>query len=396
MNGHANPFGSFLQGVRILDLSQYIPGPMATLFLADMGADVLKIEPPNGDEMQSLGPRDGEGRPVFYRAINAGKTVRRMNLKDEEQRAELLGLVKEADVLVEGFRPGVMHRLGIDYSVLQSVNPALIMCSISGYGAKASLGSKAGHDANYLALMGVLDRNGGSQPAYFDPPVSDVAGSLFAVMAILGALHGRNRTGKGCEIDLALADTVMPLQMMHIADFGANGTIPERGQTYLNGGAAYYQVYATADGRHIVLGAVEEKFWVAFCNAVRRPEWIPRHADPFPQTALQEEVADHFSNITAAEAFELLGDVDCCFSLVKDLGEALGAGHIDERKLVRESEGGDLQSLFPAWFDGRPPETRPDTRFEDSATAYRRNDFTARAAKARPGFPPEKRSKTWP
>jgi alpha-methylacyl-CoA racemase len=358
----SSPLGAFLTGIRVLDLSQYIPGPMATLLLSDMGADVLKIEPPQGDAMQTLGPRDREGRPTFYRALNAGKTVQRMNLKLADQRAAFLDLVRDADVVVEGFRPGVMTRLGVDYSVLSAINPGLVMCSISGYGADTTLGRKAGHDANYLALTGVMHRNGAQAPQFYDPPLADVAGSLFAALSILGALHGRYRTGKGCAIDLALADAVMPLQLIQVADYGANGTVPERGMTYLNGGAAFYQVYATADRRHVVLGAIEPKFWQAFCNAAARPDLIDRQDEQMPQTALQADVAAIFAEMSLAEATVRFSDVDCCLSRVDDLGEALGSTHIDERKLVQRSDGGDLQALFPAWVDGTPPAPRADLK----------------------------------
>lgn len=353
-----SPLNGFLTGLRVLDLSQYIPGPMATLFLADMGADVLKIEPPKGDEMQSLGPRDQAGQPTFYNALNGGKSVYRMNLKDEEDRATFVELVKEADVLVEGFRPGVMQRLRIDYETLSAINSGLIMCSISGYGTNSVDALRAGHDANYLALAGVAHRNGIKAPRFFDPPLADSAGSLFAAMVILGALQGRARSGKGCVIDLALADTVMPLQMMQVADYGATRHVPERGANYLNGGAAYYQIYATSDDRHVVLGSVEPKFWIAFCEAARRPDLIARHGDAMPQTALQAEVAAIFAAMTAAEAEDKFGKSDCCFSIVNDLGEALSSPHVQSRQLVRSNEAGDLQALFPVWVDGAPPESR--------------------------------------
>jgi crotonobetainyl-CoA:carnitine CoA-transferase CaiB-like acyl-CoA transferase len=363
-------FATFLDGVRILDLSQYIPGPLATLFLADMGAEVLKIEPPAGDEMRTLGPRDALGRPIFYNSLNAGKTIRRLNLKDDAGRAAFLELVRSADVVVEGFRPGVIDRLGIGYEVLKSINAGIILCSISGYGAGSSYAGKAGHDANYLALAGMLDRNGTDGPIFFDPPVSDVSGSLFAAVAILGALHGRRRTGKGCAIDLALADTAMPLQMIQIAAYGANGTVPGRGETYLNGGAAYYQVYLTGDGRHVVLGAIEPKFWQAFCHAANRPDWVARQADTLPQRALRDEVADFFSALSRAEIEARFQDVDCCLSVVNDLGAAMTDVHTAERKLVRENADGDLQALFPAWIDGAPPSPRqPPSRADDAQWA---------------------------
>lgn len=353
-----SPLATFLRGVRILDLSQYIPGPLATLLLADMGAEVVKIEPPRGDEMLELGPRDQHGRPIFYNSLNAGKTIRRIDLKDDTGRADFLELVRAADVVVEGFRPGVIDRLGIGYDVLSGVNPGIVLCSISGYGIGSGRAGVAGHDANYLALAGLLDRNGTDSPIFFDPPISDVSGSLFAAVAILGALHGRMRTGKGCAIDLALADTAMPLQMIQIAAYGANGTIPGRGETYLNGGAAYYQVYRAKDGRHVVLGAIESKFWKAFCERAGRPDWVSRQSEELPQHALRRDVAAYFAGLSIEEITTQFQGVDCCLSIVNDLGEALADPHTAERRLVRRNAAGELQALFPAWVDGIPPSPR--------------------------------------
>ena len=211
-----------------------------------MGAEVLKIEPPQGDEMRQLGPKDAQGAPVFYQALNAGKSVRRMNLKDENARAEFLELARDVDILIEGFRPGVATRLVVDYETLSGVNPRIIYCSMSGYGARVDATLKAAHDGNFLAVSGILHRNGGGVPVFYDPPASDTSGALFAVIAILGALRESDRTGRGSLIDIALADVMMPLQLMQIADCGANGHVPEPRGTYLNGGAAYYQVYRPA------------------------------------------------------------------------------------------------------------------------------------------------------
>jgi alpha-methylacyl-CoA racemase len=357
--GNSSILSGFLKGLRVLDLSQYIPGPMATLFLADMGAEVLKVEPPRGDEMQNLGPRDAQGRPTYYRALNAGKSVCRMNLKDPADHAAFLEMVQTADIVVEGFRPGVMARLGIDWPVLKTINPRLILCSISGYGAGSSNANRAGHDANYLAEMGVAHRNGDAAPAFYDPPLADSAGSLFAAILMLGALHGRNRTGQGCMIDLGLADTVMPLQMMQIADFGASGAVQGRGEYYLNGAAAFYQVYAIADGNHAVLGAVEPKFWATFCTEAGRPDLIGRHDDPMPQTDLRAEVAAILAPLAAEEVERRFGPLDCCLSVIRDLGEAVNSAQVAERQLVRADAGGEFQSLLPAWINGAPPSLRP-------------------------------------
>lgn len=355
---NASPLGQFLKDVKVLDLSQYIPGPMATLFLADMGADVIKIEPPTGDEMRNLGPRDQQGRPTYYRALNAGKCVYRMNLKDPADRDAFLEMVKDADIVVEGFRPGVLARLKIDWPVLKATNPRIVLCSISGYGANSPNARRAGHDANYLAEMGMAYRNGETRPAFYDPPLADCAGSLFAVMLLLGALHGRNRTGQGCKIDLALADIVMPMQMMQIADFGATGKLLDRGDYYLNGSAAYYNVYPIAGGRHAILGAIEPKFWAIFCTEAGRPDLIDRHDDAMPQLALKEEVASILASLTADDIERRFEPLDCCLSVIRDLGEAVSSSQVTGRQLVRTDAGGELQSLLPVWINDAPPSLR--------------------------------------
>ena len=331
--------GLFARGVKVLDVSSFLPGPLASLLLADMGAEVLKIEQPSGDPMIELGPRGADGQPVFHQAVNAGKSVRRMDLKDQASHAEFLGLVAGSDVLIEGFRPGVMERLGLGYETLRAINPGLIFCSLSGYGAEGDLAQAAGHDANYLATAGVLHRNGRHAPEFYDPPLADVSGSLFGVIAILGA--------------------PMPLQLFALAELGANGTVPQRRETYLNGGAAYYQVYATRDGRHVAVGAIEAKFWSALSCAAGHPDWIARQSETLPQTALIDAVAAYFATLTLDECLRIFAHPDCCVSPVLDLGEAVRSPHHAERRLVRRGPDGALQTLFPAWIDGQPPASRP-------------------------------------
>ena len=301
----------WLEGVRVLDLSQYIPGPLASLLLADFGAEVLKIEPPQGDEMRNLGPRDSSGRPIFYESGNAGKRVRRMDLKQAAVRAQFLELVKDADVLMESFRPGAMARLGLDYDTVSGVNPRIVYCSLSGYGVGGPLEQAAGHDANYLAQAGVLHRNGDSDPIYFDPPIADTTGSLFAVIAIQGALRARERDRRGCHVDIALADVVMPLQLFRVADYGARGYSPAPNETYLNGGVARYRIYRTADDRHIALGALECKFWRCFCEAAGRPDWIARMDESIPQVQLTADLGEYFAGLTLAECTQRFAPPDC-------------------------------------------------------------------------------------
>ncbi len=349
----------FARGVRVLDLSWFLPGPLASLLLADMGAEVLKVEPPGGDPMRELGPRGPDGAPAFHAAVNAGKSVLRMDLKRPEGRAAFLDLAATADVLIEGFRPGVMARLGLGPADLREANPRLVYCSLSGYGARGPLAQAAGHDANYLATAGIMHRNGETGPAFFDPPVADGTGSLFAVIAILGALNARRADGRGCHLDIGLADAPMPLQLFQLAAHGADGSVPQPGGTYLNGGAAYYRAYRTADGRHVALGAIEPKFWRAFCEAAQRPGWVARQQEALPQTALIRDVEALLGALTLDECLSRFGAADCCLSPVLDLGEAVASAHHTARRLVRRSAEGALHSLFPAWVDGCPPPSRP-------------------------------------
>ncbi len=353
-------FNRFLNGIKAVDVSFYIPGPMASLQLADMGADVIKVEPPWGDDMRALGPRGAGGKPLFYEALNAGKTVMRLDLKTEEGRNSLLALTDDADIFIEGFRPGVMDRLGLGAAALRQRNPGLITCSISGHGAQGPLAQSAGHDGNYLAGAGVLHRNG-VPPRFFDPPIADLSGSLFAVIAILGALQSRARDSQGCHIDLGLADVAMPLQLFEIAALGATGKVPQPNSTYLNGGAAYYQIYATGDGRHVMVGAVEAKFWQAFSEAAGHPEWIERQDEALPQLALIADVAKCLGTMTLADFQERFASGDCCVTPVLDLAEAIASPHHTARGLVARTEAG-LQSLFPAWIDGMPPLAREPLR----------------------------------
>jgi crotonobetainyl-CoA:carnitine CoA-transferase CaiB-like acyl-CoA transferase len=346
-----------LTGVRVLDVSSYLPGPFASLILADFGADVLKVEPPQGDAMRGLGPRGPDGTPLFHAALNAGKTIRRLDLKSPAGKAEFLALAREADVLLEGFRPGVMQRLGLDHARLQSTNPGLISCSISGYGAQGELARVAGHDGNYLALAGVLHRNG-VPPRFFDPPIADMSSGLFAVIAILGALQARQLDGLGCHVDLGIADVAMPLQLFQLAALAGPETVPHPGATYLNGGAAYYNVYATRDSHHVMLGAVEPKFWRAFCDAARRPAWIDRQNDPLPQTALIGDLAAYFASLTRRDCETRFASGDCCVSPVLDLAEAVATPHHADRGLVRHADQG-WQALFPARVDNKAPALRP-------------------------------------
>lgn len=350
----------FLAGTRVLDLSRHLPGPLATLLLADMGAEVTKIESPAGDEMRSIGPLGPNGNSLFFDAVNAGKTSIRLDLKSPAGRAELMDLAARADVLVESFRPGVMARLGVGVDTLRQANPRLIYVAMSGFGQDGPLRDRAGHDANYLALNGTSSASGSArEPGYMYPPMADCTASMFAVSSILGALLARHRDGRGCEIDLALADALMPFQIFALAQLGADGHVPRREMEFLNGGWACYRPYRLGDGAEVALGAVEPAFWSSFCKASQRPDWLPRHGEPLPQTALIGEIARHFAALDRGGFADRYAEADCCLSIVLDLQEAVDSDYIRARELVRRHpQTGLYEAAFPVVIDGERPDLR--------------------------------------
>jgi crotonobetainyl-CoA:carnitine CoA-transferase CaiB-like acyl-CoA transferase len=351
---------SFIQGIRVLDLSRHLPGPLATLLLADMGAEVTKIEPPSGDEMRQIGPQGAEGTSHAFQAVNAGKTTRRLDLKSESGREAFLALAATADVLVESFRPGTMERLGLGAETLRAENPGLIYCALSGYGRSGPWMDRAGHDLTYLAQTGILDAMG--HPGVPYPPPADINGGLFATIAILGALNARARDGKGCVLDLALADAPMPTLVFSLAELGVSGDLIGGAQGLLGGGAAYNNVYRTADDGKVALAAIEPKFWASFCRAAFRPDWLARQSEPLPQHALGAEIAAMFAALTLAEAVARFEPADCCFAPVAAFDHALHGFHATARGLLATGADGRLQALFPAVVDGQRPPPRPPLR----------------------------------
>ncbi len=355
----AGKWGGFLAGLRVLDLSRHLPGPLASLLLVDLGASVLKIEPPAGDEMRAIGPIGARGLSIYFEAVNAGKVSLKLDLRNAADKERFLALAGEADILLESFRPGTMDRLGLGPEMVRARNPRLIWCSLSGFGADGPRRDQAGHDNNYLALNGVLAGTGlADRPVFFDPPVADVTGSMMAAIAMLGAVNKRARDGEGCVLDLALADSVMPLVSFPLAGLDAGRGAPVREGELLNGGAARYRLYRCADGRFATLGAIEPKFWRAFCEAAGHPEWVARYDAPLPQTALIAEVAAFFAALTLDEAIARLEPADCCFAPVLTLDQAVETEQMQARGLVRRGADGHWQALFPGKADGEAPAVR--------------------------------------
>jgi crotonobetainyl-CoA:carnitine CoA-transferase CaiB-like acyl-CoA transferase len=340
-----------LSGIRVLDLSQYIPGPFATLMLADFGAEVVKIEPPAGDPMRTFGPLEADGTTPFYKSLNAGKVVVRLDLKADEGRGQLERLVSGADVLLESFRPGTLERLGFGPDRLRALNPRLIHCAVSGFGQTGPWRLRAGHDLTYVALTGGLSRLGvEASPVIPFPPLADHAGAMQAVTAILAALVRRGRTGQGAYLDVSLQESALSWQYLAL---GAGGRDLGRGKDLLNGGAAFYRIYRTQDGRFLAVAPIETKFWHSFCQAAGRPDLIPRHTEPLPQTSLIAELEALLAQRTLAEWVRVFEPADCCVEPVLEPAEVFGQNHAEERGFL-QSDG---QVLLPVLLDGvgRPP-----------------------------------------
>ncbi len=359
-----------MAAIRIIDVSQFLPGPFAAQVLADMGADVLKVEPPNGDPMRSLNPVSNQrGKAPFHKSINAGKNVVRIDLKSASGKNSFCDLISKADILIESYRPGVLARLGMGYDVLCKINPGLIHCALSGYGQSGPLKNRSGHDINYLAMSGGLNVTGPSgkpQPAF--PPVADYGGAMQAVIAIQNALLERMTSGQGAYLDVAMSDTMVSWQTFGLIQDGlsrtGDGQSPKRSTDLLNGGAACYQVYQTRDNRFISLGAIEVVFWENFCRAVGHVDWIERQSEALPQFALINEVERLFVTQDRSHWDHIFDDVDCCYHPVLAYGELAEWPQIVDRALLDfDRQSGQFQGVRnPVWKNHKPPQSRPPMR----------------------------------
>jgi alpha-methylacyl-CoA racemase len=308
-----------LEGVRVLDLTRLLPGPLATLALADLGARVDKLEDPGpGDYLRHMPPQR-DGTNGAFLALNRDKRAGVLDLKNPSGAAAFLRLIRAYDVVIESFRPGVLARLGLGYDALRAANPRLIVCAITGYGQDGPLVDRAGHDINYLARAGVLGVTGPADapPALSGAQVADVAGgSLWAVSAILAALFARERTGEGRVLDVSMCEGAMPLAAFAFGSVLAEGKGPARGEHFLDGGIAPYNTYRTRDGKHVSLGALEPKFWTKFCRAVGLEASMDDLAPGPHQPALRANVAAIFAEKTRDEWAAIGAANDCCLEPV--------------------------------------------------------------------------------
>lgn len=320
-----------LAGVRVIDLTRLLPGPYCTLLLADLGADVVKVEDPgSSDFVRWVPPLVGAHKQMgaAWVALHRGKRSLCLSTRVPAGRDALLRLVETADVLVEGFRPGAMARAGLGVDVLHERNPRLVVCSISGYGQDGPYRDRAGHDIDYLALSGLLGQTGAASdhPGPLGFQVGDIGGALMAALRIVAALHEQRRTGRGAWLDVSMTEGGQPFLALSLAGAVAGAKSPPRGRDQLSGGLACYAVYETADGGHMALGALEPKFWAAFCAAVGRPEWTPRQYEGAgrPESSpIAAEVRALFRSRSRADWEALLSAHDCCCEPVLGVDEVL-------------------------------------------------------------------------
>ena len=332
----------FLENVRVIDLSQYIPGPFATRQLADLGAEVIKIEPPTGDPMRSFMHGNADELSPIYRHLNRGKRVCKLDLKSTADKQLLRALIKDADILLESFRPGVLARLGFDRSELDRINPGLIHCALSGFGQNGPYALRSGHDINYNALSSQSIVSGSAQrPIIGYPPIADHAAALQASVAMLAALHARGHNPGSIYLDISIAESIMSWQYLPILT-----SAEARAASILNGGAACYNIYQCADERFISLGAIETGFWKNFCDALQKPRWITRQYETMPQQALIAEVAEHISRHPLDYWHQLLDAVDCCYAPLLTSAQLSANPQIQARGSLSESGPN-----YPGWIN---------------------------------------------
>jgi crotonobetainyl-CoA:carnitine CoA-transferase CaiB-like acyl-CoA transferase len=333
-----NQMAAALAGVRILDLSRLLPGPFCTMLLSDFGADVIKVEEPQrGDYIREWQPKIGNNSG-FHVVLNRNKRSLTLNLKSPAGQEIFRELARRADVVLEGFRPGVMKRLGLDYEQLRALNPRLIYAALSGYGEYGPRARRAGHDINFLALSGILSYSGrDGRPAIPGVEIADLGGgALLAAFSLALALLVRERQGEGQYIDLAMLDGTFLWNCLRWGKYQADGRIPDLNDDMLNEGFACYNLYATQDGRFMSLGALEPQFWRAFCHAAAHPEWDrPDYIEPGPhQAELTEAVAALFKTRPQAAWTAHFAKTDCCCEPVLNLEEAQRDAQLQARQMV--------------------------------------------------------------
>jgi len=349
-----------LEGLRVLDLSLFLPGPHLTMMMADHGADVIKLEPPGeGDPGRGIGLGEN-GHTVFFRNANRGKRSISLNLKTQEGREALLRIASEVDVLIEAFRPGVAARLGFDYDTVAARNPAIIYCSIAAFGQSGPYRDRPAHDLACEAMAGVVSVNLGNddEPAMPHVPAADMAASLMSLSGILMALYRRDRTGQGDHLDISMHDSILAWtpNVLGPVFVEKRPPVPKHERTW--GGSAFYRIYRTADKRHVVLGGQEGKFVRNLLNALERPDLIElcdRGPGPHQQPVI-DFLQGVFASRSQAEWVSWFEGRDICFAPVKNLREAFDDPQVEARGMRIVDEQGQEHLGIPIRFRNEPGE----------------------------------------
>jgi crotonobetainyl-CoA:carnitine CoA-transferase CaiB-like acyl-CoA transferase len=350
-----------LTGLKVLDLSAFLPGPHMTMMMADHGADVVMVEPANGigEPTRVLGYKTEDGVSVWFRNIARGKRSLKINLKDDDARALFLKLASEADVIVETFRPGVVARLGVDYDTIAAINPRIVYCSIAGFGQDGKYVNKPGHDLTMEAMAGLVDLNRGltdNKPASPSIPAADMAASLMAFSAIMMALYRRAQTGKGDYIDLSMYDALLSWTPNVLGPVFADGAHPVAKEMRPFGGAAMYRPYETLDGKFLVLGGSEHHFAKNLLDVLGRPDLLPfAKVEPGPeQDPLKRYFEATFATRSLDEWVVFLKDVDLCWGPVRTLKDAMEDPYTLSRGMVLTDEDGNKHLGIPIRFRDEP------------------------------------------
>jgi crotonobetainyl-CoA:carnitine CoA-transferase CaiB-like acyl-CoA transferase len=338
-----------LAGLKVLDLTRLLPGPVATMHLADLGAEVIKIEDTGaGDYARSMGPGEraagASGDSLFFRMVNRNKKSLRLDLKQAAGVEVFMRLAKDADVIFESFRPGVVDKLGIGYETIRTVNPRIVYCAITGYGQTGPWAQLAGHDINYLATAGLLDQIGSHDGRASGPPsipnlqIGDLlGGALTPLLGVLAAVIGAKSTGRGSHVDVAMTDAVLAHTIFPLVTTLVYGQPAPRGADLLTGGVPCYGVYRTADARYLAVGALEPKFWQALCAAIDRPDLAPFGlATGTEGGRVKSELASLIASRPLAHWQPLFEAADCCVTPVLRLDEAMAHPQIAAREMVVE------------------------------------------------------------
>ncbi|MFX4222245.1 MAG: CaiB/BaiF CoA transferase family protein [Thalassobaculum sp.] len=356
-----------LAGVRVVDFSTLLPGPMATLILAEAGAEVIKLERPgSGEDMRAYPPMVTEDSGVNFALLNRGKRSLAVDLKDPATVERVKGLIQDADVLVEQFRPGVMDRLGLGYETLKALNPALVYCSITGFGQTGPKADLAAHDLNYMSETGILNLGADSRGDPVLPPVlvADIGGGTMpAVISILLALRDAEKTGEGAHLDVAMADNLFAWGYWALGERAAGKGDPKPGGELVTGGSPRYQVYRCADGRWLACAPLEPKFWANFCEVIGLDPALRDDArDPDATRRAVAAIVGAKSSAAWLTAFE---GVDACVTLVKSISEAAEDPHFRERRLFAGSMRAGDTAMVPL-----PPPIAPIYRDPEGGQSF--------------------------